>query len=130
MHDVVVVEGTHDLADGVGLADGGEELVPQALPLRGAPHQAHDVDEGDRGRHDGCSVVELRQLGQPGVGHGDHTHVGVDRRERVVGREHLVVGKGVEEGRLADIGQSDDPDREAHREPATPGAGRRLRRVP
>ena len=31
--DVVVVEGAHHLADGVGLADGGQELVAQAFPL-------------------------------------------------------------------------------------------------
>ena len=33
VHHVVVVEGAHDLADGVGLADGGQELVPQPLAL-------------------------------------------------------------------------------------------------
>ena len=40
--DVVVVEGPHHLADGVGLADGGQELVAQPLPLatRRAPGPA------------------------------------------------------------------------------------------
>ena len=54
---------------------------------------------------------------------------GLDRRERVVRREHVVLGQGVEQGRLADVGQADDSDGEASlngksgpvREPA--GAG-------
>ena len=32
MDDVVVLEGAHHLADGVGLADGGEELVAEPSP--------------------------------------------------------------------------------------------------
>ncbi len=59
--DVVVVEGAHHLADGVGLPDGSQELVPQPLPLRGPAHQAGDVHEGDRGRHDRGAVVERGQ---------------------------------------------------------------------
>lgn len=33
VHDVVVLEAAHDLADRVGLADVGEELVTEALAL-------------------------------------------------------------------------------------------------
>ena len=39
-----------DVADRIGLADRGEELVAQPLPLRGALDQAGDVVEGDRRR--------------------------------------------------------------------------------
>ena len=38
--DVGIVEDTHHLADGVALADGGQELVAEALALRGALHDA------------------------------------------------------------------------------------------
>ena len=48
-----------------------------------------------------------------GVGHADHADVRLDRGERVVRREHVVLGQGVEEGRLADVGQADDADGEA-----------------
>ena len=43
--DVVVLEAAHDVGDGVGLADVGEELVAEALALGGAAHEAGDVDE-------------------------------------------------------------------------------------
>ena len=48
MHDVVVLEAAHHVRDGVGLADVREELVAEALALRGAGDQAGDVDELDR----------------------------------------------------------------------------------
>ena len=48
------------------------------------------------------------------VGHADHADVGLDGGERVVRREHVVLGQGVEEGRLARVGESDDSDGEGH----------------
>src|SRR5579875_1173686 len=119
--DVVVGEGPHHLADGVGLADGGQELVAQPLPARRAPHQPGDVHEGDRRRHHPLAVVEGGQPVQTLVGDVDHPHVGVDGGERVVGRQGLVAGEGVEQRRLAHVGQADDPDRKSHEEPAYPG---------
>ena len=112
--DVVVVEGAHHLADGVGLADGRQELVAQALALRGAAHEAGDVDERHGGRNDRRAVVERGQLGQTVVGHRDDADVGLDGGEGVVGRQDVVVGQRVEQRRLADVGQPDDADGEAH----------------
>ena len=43
--DVAVLEAAHHVGDGVGLADVGEELVAEALALRGARDEARDVDE-------------------------------------------------------------------------------------
>ncbi len=48
------------------------------------------------------------------VGHADHAHVRLDRRERVVRGEDVVAGERVEQGGLADVGQSDDADGESH----------------
>ena len=52
MGDVAVLEAAHDVGDGVAFADVGEELVAEPLALRGAAHQAGDVDEGQAGRDD------------------------------------------------------------------------------
>ncbi|CAM5640615.1 hypothetical protein SAURM35S_07392 [Streptomyces aurantiogriseus] len=112
--DVLVLEGADDLADRVGLPDVRQELVAQALALARAAHDARDVDEVDGRREDPLRVEDLRQLGEAGVGDADHAHVGLDRGERVVGRQHVVLGQGVEQGRLADIRQTDDSDRERH----------------
>ncbi len=112
--DVLVLEGADDLADRVGLADVREELVAQALALGGAAHDAGDVDEVDGRREDALRGEDLGQLGQARVGDAHDAHVRLDRGERVVGRQHVVLGQGVEQGRLADIGQTDDSDRERH----------------
>ena len=59
-------------------------------------------------------------FGQPLVRQRDHPDVGLDRRERVVRGEHLVLGEGVEQGGLADVGQSDDSDGEGHEDESLP----------
>ena len=68
VRDVRVVERPHDLADRVRLADVGEELVAEALPLTRPADDAGNVDERDRGRHDLCAVEHLaraRRAGRP-----------------------------------------------------------------
>ena len=115
VHDVGVVEGADDLADRVGLADVGEELVAQALALGGALDDAGDVDERHGRRARSAALPKSSaSCSSRGSGSGDDADVGLDRRERVVRREHVVLGQRVEEGGLADVGQSDDADSESH----------------
>ena len=52
MSDVAVLEAAHDMGDGVAFADIGEELVAETLALRGAAHEAGDIDEGQPRRDD------------------------------------------------------------------------------
>ena len=66
------------------------------------------------------------------VGKVHDSDVGLDRRERVVGREHRLLGQRVEERRLADIGKTDDRDSKSHegqgyRHPERSGRDRVLR---
>ena len=61
---------------------------------------------------------DLGELLHPLVRYGDHADVRLDRRERVVRREHVVLGQRVEQGGLADVGQADDADSESHDPPA------------
>ena len=116
VHHVVVGETTHDLSDRVGLADVREELVAQPLPLAGAAHDAGDVDERHRSGQDALAAEDLRELVEPRVRQVHHADVGLDRRERIVRCEHVVLGECVEEGGLADVGQADDSDSESHGE--------------
>ncbi len=113
-HDVGVGEVAHDLADGVGLADVGEELVAEALALVGTLDQAGDVDELNRGRHDAPRVDDVGERLQALIGHVDDADVGVDRGERVVGGQTGLFGEGGKEGRLAHVGQADDSDGKGH----------------
>ena len=114
MDDVGVGEDPDHLADRVALADVGEELVAQPLPLRSPLHDARDIDERHRGRQDPGGAEDPRENVEPPVRYADDAHVGLDRGEGVVGREHVVLGQGVEQRGLADVGQADDADGEAH----------------
>ena len=113
-HNVGVLKVAHDLADGVGLANVGQELVAQALALVGALHQTCDVDELDRCRHDATRVDDVGELLQTAIGYVDDTHVGVDRGERVVGGKAGLFGKRGEQRRLAYVGQAHDTDGKGH----------------
>ena len=114
VHHVGVGERPQDLADRVRLAHVGQELVAQTLTLAGAAHDAGDVDERHSGGQDPLGPEDLGQLGQSLIGHRDHPGVRLDRGERVVGRQRpvRVLGQGVEQGGLADVGKADDSDGE------------------
>ena len=57
---------------------------------------------------------DLGELVEPRIGQRDHALVRLDRRERIVGGQHVVARQRVEQRRLADVGQSDDSQVEAH----------------
>src|SRR5262245_46522247 len=114
MGDVVVAEHPGDLADRVRLADVRQELVAKTLALAGPSYDAGDVDELHGRRHRTRRLEHLRQHVETRIGYADDADVGLDRRERVVGREDLVAGQGVEQRRLARVGEADDSDGERH----------------
>lgn len=123
VHDVLVFKAAHDVRDGVGFADVGEELVAQAFALGCARHQARDVDELDDCRQHALRLDDLGQRLQAGVRYFHHAHVGFDRAERVVLGGDAGFGQGIEQGRLADVGQTDDAALEAHGEKGSKSRG-------
>ena len=105
------------MADGIGLTDVGEKLVAQSLAFRGPGHQSGDVDEFHGGMQNLLRLDDLRQPVEARVGDGDDADIRIDGAERVVLRLDTRLGEGIEQGRLADIGQTDDAAFDAHRMP-------------
>ena len=89
-------------------------LLPSPAPSLAPLDDAGDVDERHGRRDDLRGVEQLRQDVQARIGHADDADVGIDGRERVVGRQHVVLRQRVEQCGLADVGQPDDPDGETH----------------
>ncbi len=114
MDHVGRLEGPDHVADGAHLADGGQELVAEPLTLAGALHQTGDVDEGHRGVDHLLGSEDLGETLDPRIGDGHHSGVRLDRGERVVGGEDPGLGQCVEQGGLADVGETDDADGECH----------------
>ena len=113
--NVGIDETARDIGDGVAIADIGQELVTQAFALRRAAHQAGDVDEVDTSRDDLLGAGNGRQSGQAGLRHGDVAGIRLNGAERIVRRlGGRGLRQGVEQGRLADIGQANDCDFESH----------------
>ena len=109
MDHIVVLEAAHHVDDGVHLADVGQELVAESLPLAGSLDQPGDIDELHPGGDQFLRTGNGGEFGQPLIGHRHDARVGLDRAERIVGGFGLGIGhQGIEQGRLTDVGQSDD----------------------
>ena len=85
MGDIVILEASQDMDDGVHLADVGVELVAEALAFRCPAHEAGNVDEGDARRDDLLRPGDRGDLLQPRVRDGDLSGVGFYGAEGIVG---------------------------------------------
>ena len=108
MGNVIVLETTEHMNNGVRVADVGQKLVAQPLAFRGTFHQSGDIDDLDGGGHHPLGIVDLREPNKPLIGNGDDAHVGFDRTERKIRRLRLSVGQAVEKGRFTHVGQPHD----------------------
>ncbi len=108
MDDVVVLKAANHIHDGIGLADVGQELVTQAFALRGARHQASNVNKLHRGWQDALGRDNLCQLIQSGIGQLDNAGIGLDGAEGIVLSSDAGLGQRIKQGALAHIGQSND----------------------
>ena len=86
MRHVRILEAAHDVRDGIGLADIGQELVAQPLALGGAAHEAGNVHEGEAGGNDLLGLGDGRDAVEARIGHGHVAGIRLDRAERIVRR--------------------------------------------
>jgi hypothetical protein len=115
VNDVLRVEGTHHVAHGVDVANVGEELIAQPFTVAGPFHQAGNVNESDRGRNHFFAGEQFVEHAEARVRDRHHTGIGLDRCERIIGCQHPGVCQRVEQGRLANVRESDDAYGQAHR---------------
>jgi hypothetical protein len=108
-HDVLVLEGPQHQADGIDLADAGQEPVSQTLARRRPGDESGDVDELDARGHDLLALAHLGQGQETGVGDLGDADVGLGGRERMGRHRRRASGQRVEQRRLAGVGQPDEP---------------------
>ena len=108
--DIGVVEAPHHMYDGVGAANVLQKFISQPLALAGALDEPGDVHELDGGGGVFFRLVKLGQEVQPLVRHGHHADVRLDGAEGIVRALRPRVGDGVEQCRLANVRQPDDPE--------------------
>ena len=93
--------------------------APSLAPLTIPAMSTNDTVAG----HDLHRMKHLGQLVEPRIRHRHDPDVGLDGGERVVRRQHVGTGQGVEHGGLADVGQADDAEGQTH-EASVYGRGR------
>ena len=114
MDDIRILETTDDVRDRVNAPYMAQKLVPESFSLRGPFDQAGDVDKLDRGRRDFFRIKEGGDLLKPLVRDRDDTDVRLDGAKRIILGRRPRRREGVEDGRLADVGKSDDAAMECH----------------
>lgn len=115
MDDARGAKGPHDVADGADITDVGQELVPKTFTFASSFDQTGDVNECDCRWGDLLRLEHFRQRFEATVGNRNDPGVRIDSRERIVGGQNPGVGQRVEQRRLANVRQTDDPDRKTHR---------------
>ena len=116
MNDVVVIEATYDVGDGIALTDVGEELVAQALTLAGASNETSDVDEFNGRRNNAFGTNDFGERLQTGIGHFNDADVRFNGAERIIFGSNAGFGKRIEDRRLADVGKANDATLQTHGE--------------
>ncbi len=103
MNYISIAEDADNLADRIAFADVGEELISQTCAFRCALDDACDIDEGDCGRNDFFRTKNLGEHLKAGIRDAYNANIWFDCGEGVIGSQDIVLGQGVEEGRLSDI---------------------------
>jgi hypothetical protein len=114
VHDVVVGKAAHDVRDRVRFADIGQELIAKSLTLGRPRDEPRDVDEFHRRGNDARWPRDCGERVEPRVGDRDHADVGLDRAEGIILRGDPCLREGIEQRRLADVGQSHDAATQTH----------------
>ena len=116
MDHIAIRETAQDVRDGVDLANVSEKLVAESLAAGGAANQSGNVDKFKLGRDDFCRFCEACRNLDPLVRHGDPPDIRFDGAERVIRRFcRSGCGERIEQGRFADIRQSDNATTETHK---------------
>ena len=85
MGDVLILKAAQHMDDGIRLANVAQELVAQALTLRGPFHQSGYIHYFAGGRNYPARMYQLGQFRQSLVGHRNHTHIGFYCTKRKIG---------------------------------------------
>ncbi len=112
--DVLVLEAAHDMGNRIDLADMAEKLVAQPFPwLAPLTRPAMSTNSITVGRMR-CGWTIVGQSIEARVGDTNDTDIRLDGAEWIVGRLGPGRGDGVEDGRLANVGQADDAALNSH----------------
>src|SRR4030042_5994386 len=113
--DIFRSEAAHDHGDRIHATYVSQELVSQPFSLAGALHQAGNVHEPDGGRRYLLRPNQGSELIQPVIGHGHDADVRLYGGEGVRRYRSPRASEGIEQCRLAHVGQADTTDLQAHR---------------
>ena len=85
----------------------GQELVTQSFALAGALDKAGNIHKLDGGRGEFGRLEQMSQFFQPGIRDRDDAGVRIDGGKGITSYFRFTGGQGIEDGGLADVGQSD-----------------------
>ncbi len=114
VEDIGIVEGAHDLSDGIGFADVGQEFIAETLAFGGTFYETGDIDELDDRWDEFLGFVDSAEERETFIRNFNHTDIGVDGTERIVGAINLLLSDSREESGFTNVWEADDADLESH----------------
>ena len=104
--DIVIVETTDDMDDGIALTDIAKELITKALTFTGTLDEAGDIHDLTGSGDDTSGMNNLRKFRQSLIGDRNDAEGRLNRTEREVGCLCLRTRQTVEKCRLTHIRQA------------------------
>jgi hypothetical protein len=106
--DLSVIEASDDLEDGIHSTNVGKESISQTSTSRGTTGQTGNIIHGQVGGNLRLGLVVFAKPVEPLIRHDDTSLFRIDRGIGEVGRvTQRRLGDGLEERRLANVGQTD-----------------------
>ena len=111
---LLIVEASDHLDQGIGIADVREEFVAHPFALTGAFGESGNIHNLHGGRDHLLRGLEVFQVVEPGIGYIHHAHVGLVGSEGKTGCFHLGVGHTIEQSGFAHVRYPDNPTFQCH----------------
>ena len=111
---IVIFKTAHDVHDRMTFADVRQKLVTKSLSLGRAGYKPGNVDKLHRRSNDLQRFDDRRNDAKTRIRHRHYPDVRLNRAKRVILGRDSGRCQGIEQGRLANVGQTDDATLDCH----------------
>ena len=108
MRDIRTFKAADNVRHGIHLADVFEEFIAKPFALRRSLHKSRNIDKPDARRCRLLGVIEIGQHLEARIRHRHHTHIRLNRAERIIRCLCARLRDRIEQRTLAHVRQTDD----------------------
>ena len=103
MVDIFIIKNAYHFENGVNFANVRQELITQALSLRGALYETSDIDEFHNGGHFFGGFAHFRQSVEPQVWNGDDADRRINSGKGIIGNKNALARQRIKKRQFPDV---------------------------